>query len=101
MAFADLLLGTDLKRERWLPTGVSLLVTDTLVHNWLHRTGILRGLQAEHAYGPACSAAIWMRTRIASPELLPDAEPLPHLICSPPELDGGGADEAGEHGNAR
>jgi hypothetical protein len=44
---------------------------------------------------------IRQRTRIASPELLPDAEPLPHLICSPPELDGGGADEAGEHGNAR
>jgi hypothetical protein len=51
---ANLLLGTDLKRERWLTTGASLIVIDTLVHNWMHRTGILRELGAEHAYGPAC-----------------------------------------------
>jgi hypothetical protein len=54
MALADLLMGTDPKRERWLTTGASLIVIDTLVHNWMHRTGILRELQAEHAYGPAC-----------------------------------------------
>jgi hypothetical protein len=54
MALADLLLGTDLKRERWLITGASLIVIDTLVHNWMHRTGILQELGAEHAYGPAC-----------------------------------------------
>jgi hypothetical protein len=29
-------------------------VIDTLVHNWMHRIGILRALRAEHAYGPAC-----------------------------------------------
>ena len=38
--------------------------------------------------------------RIASPELLPDRGVLPHLICSSPALTGGGADEAGKHGNA-
>jgi hypothetical protein len=54
MAFANLLLGTDPKRERWLTTGASLIVIDTLVHNWLHRTGILAELGADHAYGPAC-----------------------------------------------
>jgi hypothetical protein len=54
MALAELLLGADLKRERWLTTGASLIVIDTLVHNWLHRTGILAELRAEHAYGPAC-----------------------------------------------
>ncbi|WP_407522715.1 hypothetical protein [Methylobacterium oryzisoli] len=54
MALSDLLLGTDPKRERWLTTGASLIVVDTLVHNWLHRTGILQRLDAEHAYGPAC-----------------------------------------------
>jgi hypothetical protein len=54
MALADLLLGTDLKRERWLTTGASLIVIDTLVHNWMHRTGILRELAAEPAYGLAC-----------------------------------------------
>jgi hypothetical protein len=51
---ADLLLGTDRRRERWLTTGASLIVIDTLVHNWMHRTGILQELGAEHAYGPAC-----------------------------------------------
>lgn len=54
MALSDLLLGADSKRERWLTTGASLIVVDSLVHNWMHRTGILRRLRAEHAYGPAC-----------------------------------------------
>src|ERR1700756_3007209 len=31
-----------------------------------------------------CSAAIWMRRRIASPGMLLEAKPLPHLICSRP-----------------
>jgi hypothetical protein len=30
--------------------------------------------------------------RIASPEMLPWADPLPHLICSPPSIIGGGGD---------
>jgi hypothetical protein len=52
MALSALLLGADPKRERWLTTGANLIVIDTLVHNWMHRTGILRRLGAEHAYGP-------------------------------------------------
>jgi hypothetical protein len=31
-----------------------MIAVDTLVHNFLHRTGILRRLDAKHAYGPAC-----------------------------------------------
>jgi hypothetical protein len=31
-----------------------MIVIDTLVHNWLHRTGILRRFRASHAYGPRC-----------------------------------------------
>ena len=54
MAFANLLLGADPSRERWITTGASMVAVDTLVHNWLHRTGSLRRLGAEHAYGPAC-----------------------------------------------
>jgi type I restriction enzyme R subunit len=38
--------------------------------------------------------------RIASPELFPEAEMLPHLICSRPMLIGGGKDEADQHGGA-
>ena len=33
-------------------------MVDTLVHNYLHRTGVLRSaLAADHAYGPRCYAA--------------------------------------------
>jgi hypothetical protein len=35
-------------------TGASMVAVDTLVHDWLHRTGILRCLGAEHAYGAGC-----------------------------------------------
>lgn len=48
-----------------------------------------------------CSATIRMRARIASPEMLPDAGSLPHLICFPPTFGGGGSDEAGKYGDAR
>ena len=34
-----------------------MIAIDTLVHGFLHRKGTLRRCQAEHVYGPACSAA--------------------------------------------
>ena len=33
-----------------------MIAIDTLVHNFLHRTGLLRRLKAEHAYGARCYA---------------------------------------------
>jgi hypothetical protein len=54
MALAELLLGAGLHRPRWLEVGTQMIAVDRLVHNFLHRTGILRRLEAEHAYGPAC-----------------------------------------------
>lgn len=54
MMLADLLLAGDPARERWIVTGAGLIAVDTLVHNFLHRTGILRRFGAEHPYGPAC-----------------------------------------------
>lgn len=54
MALASLLLGADAKRDLWLETGASMIAIDTLVHNWLHRTGVLREFEADHAYGPRC-----------------------------------------------
>jgi hypothetical protein len=36
--------------------------------------------------------------RIASPEMFPEAEILPHLICSRPMFMGGAKDEADQHG---
>ena len=41
MAFANLLLGADPSRERWVTTGASMVAIDTLVHNWLHRTRLV------------------------------------------------------------
>ena len=40
------------------------------------------------------------RLRIASPEMFPEAEMLPHLICSRPMFIGGANDEADQHGGA-
>jgi len=34
-----------------------MIAVDTLVHNFLHRTGILRDFRAEHPYGTRCYAA--------------------------------------------
>jgi ACR3 family arsenite efflux pump ArsB len=54
------------------------------------------------ALGPIslCSATIWVGTRIASPEMLPSGEPLPHLKCSPAAVTVGGKNEADQHGDA-
>jgi hypothetical protein len=57
MALADLLLGSDQCRQRWIITGASMIAIDTLVHNFLHRTGVLRRAGAEHPYGPQCYSA--------------------------------------------
>lgn len=54
MALADILLGGDPARERWVTTGAAMIVIDTLMHNYLHRTGTLRRFGAEHPYGARC-----------------------------------------------
>jgi hypothetical protein len=57
MALSGLLLAGDPKRELWIMVGADMVAIDTLVHAWLHRTGIPRGLDAEHPYGPGCYAS--------------------------------------------
>ena len=52
MALSQLLLGA--ARSRWREVGGSMIAVDTLVHNFLQRTGILQRFEAEHSYGPAC-----------------------------------------------
>ncbi len=54
MALSGLLLGDPKNRRRWVETGASMVTVDTLVHNFLHRTGILHRFRAGHAYGAAC-----------------------------------------------
>jgi hypothetical protein len=54
MALSTLLLSAGPGRPRWAEVGGSMIVVDTLVHNFLHRTGILDRLNAGHPYGPIC-----------------------------------------------
>jgi hypothetical protein len=54
LVLAELLIGADPDRERWRACGRSIVVVDTLVHAFLHRTGILARHHACHGYGSAC-----------------------------------------------
>jgi hypothetical protein len=54
MALSSLLLGAPKKMGLWIEVGGSMIAIDTLVHNFLHRTGILARFNAIHLYGAAC-----------------------------------------------
>jgi hypothetical protein len=54
MALSGILIGAADVRPKWLEVGVQLIAVDTLVHNFLARTGILQRLKASHPYGPGC-----------------------------------------------
>jgi hypothetical protein len=78
MALSCLLLGAPNKLRRWREVGASMIAIDTLVHNFLHRTGILHRFSADHAYGLACyrrggcaeivaTVADWIDARVFNP----------------------------------
>jgi uncharacterized protein DUF3768 len=67
MALANLLLGADRRRVLWTEAGAVMIAVDTLVHNFLHRTGILGRLDAAHLYGPAMRLAAAPRSSNGSP----------------------------------
>ncbi len=52
MSLSSLLLASE--RPLWREVGANMIAVDTLVHNFLHRTGILNRFGAEHSYGEAC-----------------------------------------------
>jgi hypothetical protein len=54
MALSSLLLGAPEKMVLWTEVGGSMIAIDTLVHNFLHRTGILARFNAKHLYGAVC-----------------------------------------------
>ena len=54
MTLSCILLAAPRGRQNWVEVGVTMIAVDTLVHNFLHRTGILRRFDAEHPYGAAC-----------------------------------------------
>jgi hypothetical protein len=54
MTLSELLMGAPKVRPHWFAVGAAMIAVDTLVHNFLHRTGILAGCAADHAYGTGC-----------------------------------------------
>ena len=56
MSMSVLLLAADPKRDHWAAAGGSMIAVDSLVHNWLLRSGIMSAMDADHAYGPGCYA---------------------------------------------
>jgi hypothetical protein len=56
MALSTLLIGVRDQRPVWFEAGKAMIAVDTLVHNFLHRTGILRDCGILHNYGAACYA---------------------------------------------
>jgi hypothetical protein len=53
MTLSALLLSAP-DRPRWFEAGASMIAIDTLVHNFLHRTGVLHQTGATHPYGVGC-----------------------------------------------
>jgi hypothetical protein len=52
MSLSGILLSSD--RPNWVALGAQATVIDTLVHNLLHRTGILDRFGAQHQFGTSC-----------------------------------------------
>jgi hypothetical protein len=52
MALSFLLIAA--AKKHWFDVGAGFVVVDTLVHNFLHRTGILGRFNADHGFGPRC-----------------------------------------------
>jgi hypothetical protein len=54
MALSMILLSAQDARTNWHLTGGSMVAVDSLVHKFLHRTGIIVRSGAEHPIGPRC-----------------------------------------------
>jgi hypothetical protein len=54
MTLSELLMAAPKAKPDWFDVGSQMIVVDTLVHNFLHRAGILDDFGVRHAYGPAC-----------------------------------------------
>jgi hypothetical protein len=54
MTLSCILLAAPRGYETWREVGATMIAIDTLVHNFLHRTGILARFCADHPYGSAC-----------------------------------------------
>jgi hypothetical protein len=57
MTLSGLLMADPSRRPLWFEAGKNMIAVDTLVHNFLHRTGVLANFGASHPYGFGCYAA--------------------------------------------
>ena len=57
MTLSCILLAAPKRLHLWHEVGASMIAIDTLVHNFLVRTGILARFAADHSYGAACYQA--------------------------------------------
>ena len=57
MTLSSILLAAPKRLHLWHEVGASMIAIDTLVHNFLVRTGILTRFKADHSYGAACYQA--------------------------------------------
>jgi hypothetical protein len=56
MTLSTLLVAAPKIKPKWFEIGKGMIAVDTLVHNFLHRTGILADCRSQHAYGLGCYA---------------------------------------------
>ena len=54
MTLSYLLMAAPPTKQHWIDIGTSMIAIDTLVHNFMIRTGLLQRFDAGHPYGPAC-----------------------------------------------
>ncbi len=54
MTLSSILLAAPKRLHLWHEVGASMIAIDTLVHNFLVRTGVLAKFEADHSYGAAC-----------------------------------------------
>ncbi len=57
MTLSTLLMAATDSKPGWFEIGKGMIAVDTLVHNFLHRTGVLADFGAPHAYGLGCYAS--------------------------------------------
>jgi hypothetical protein len=57
MTLSTLLMAVPDTKPGWFEVGKGMIAVDTLVHNFLHRTGVLADFGAPHAYGLGCYAS--------------------------------------------
>lgn len=54
MTLSSILMAARPQRPLWFDIGSQMIAVDTLVHNWLARTGILSSFNGDHTYGAKC-----------------------------------------------